>query len=68
MLFVDPSYAGGHYFAAIIAEHKGDSLTARNEFTAAEKLWEQADPDLSEIVDLRGKLVVLRSLNKKSPP
>jgi tetratricopeptide (TPR) repeat protein len=57
MLFFDPSYAGGHYVAAVVAEHKGDSATARGELTAAERLWGQADPDLSEIIDVRKKLV-----------
>ena len=60
MLLVDPSYAGGHYFAAIVAEHKGDSVNAKRELTTAGRLWGQADPDLSEIVELHGKLAAMR--------
>jgi tetratricopeptide (TPR) repeat protein len=56
MLLFDPSYAGGHYVTAVVAEHKGDSATVRKELTAAEGLWEQADPDLSEIIDVHKKL------------
>ncbi len=56
LLVFDPSYAGGHYIAAIVAEHKGDSATAWKELTAAEKLWGQADPELPEIIDVRKKL------------
>ncbi len=60
MLFFDPSYAGGHYFAAVVAEHKVDSATARRELTAAERLWGQADPELSEIIDVHKKLAAMR--------
>jgi len=56
LLVFDPSYAGGHYIAAIVAEHKGDSATAWKELTAAERLWGQADPELPEIIDMRKKL------------
>jgi hypothetical protein len=56
LLVFDPSYAGGHYIAAIVAEHKGDSATVWKEFTAAERLWGQADPEPSEIIDVRKKL------------
>lgn len=60
MLVFDPSYAGGHYVAAVVADHKGDSATARKEFTTAEKLWDQADQELSEMIDVREKLAALR--------
>lgn len=60
LLVFDPSYAGGHYIAAIVAEHKGDSATVRRELTAADKLWEQADPEFSEIIDVRKKLASMR--------
>jgi len=56
----DSSYAGGHYVAAVVAEHKGDSATARTELSAAEKLWGQADPELSEIIDVHKKLASMR--------
>src|SRR5713101_5916465 len=60
MLVFDPSYAGEHYVAAVVAEHKGDSATARKELTAAERLWGQADPELSEIIDVHKKLAGMR--------
>lgn len=60
MLVFDPSYAGGHYVAAVVAEHKGDSATARMELTAAERHWAQADPELSEIIDVHKKLASVR--------
>jgi tetratricopeptide (TPR) repeat protein len=60
MLVFDPSYAGGHYVAAVVAAHKGDSATAQKEFTAAERLWGQADPELSEIIDVHKKLAGIR--------
>src|SRR5215469_509371 len=60
MLIFDPSYAGGHYIAAVVAEHKGDSATARNELTAAEKHWGQADPEFPEIIDVHKELASVR--------
>jgi tetratricopeptide (TPR) repeat protein len=60
MLVFDPNYAGGHYAAAFVAEHKGDSLIARKEFTAAERLWGEADPELTEVLDVQKKLAGLR--------
>jgi tetratricopeptide (TPR) repeat protein len=60
MLFFDPSYAGGHYVAALVSEHKGDSATARTELTAAERLWGQSDPDLPEMVEVHKKRATLR--------
>jgi len=60
MLVFDPSYAGGHYVAAVVAEHKGDFATARMEFTAAESHWGQADPELPEIIDVHKKLASMR--------
>jgi tetratricopeptide (TPR) repeat protein len=60
MLIFDPSYAGGHYVAAVVAEHKSDSGTARKELTAAERLWGQADPELPEVLDVHKKLASIR--------
>src|SRR5215471_11620544 len=60
MLVFDPSYAGGHYISAAVAEHKGDSGTARMELTAAERHWGQADRELPEIIDVHKKLGSLR--------
>jgi hypothetical protein len=60
MLVFDPSYAGGHYVAAAVAEHRGDSATARKELMAAARLWGQADPELWEIIDVHKKLAAVR--------
>jgi tetratricopeptide (TPR) repeat protein len=60
MLLFDPTYAGGHYLVALVAEHKGDSAPARTELTAAERLWNEADPELSEMTDVRKKLAATR--------
>jgi tetratricopeptide (TPR) repeat protein len=56
MLEHDSQYAGTHYALALVAEHKGDLAAARREFTAAERLWDKADPDLAELVKTRQKL------------
>jgi tetratricopeptide (TPR) repeat protein len=60
MLLFDPEYAGGHLVTALVAERKGDSDLARREFTSAEKLWSQADPDFTELADVRSKLAKLQ--------
>ena len=49
MLQHDPSYAGSHYEAALVAQHRADSATATREFAAAEKLWSGADSTLPEL-------------------
>jgi hypothetical protein len=56
MLSHDPSYAGSHYAAGLVAEHNGDRAGARAAFVAASKLWDQADPDLPALVDLKRRL------------
>ena len=50
MLQHDPSYAGSHYEAALVAEHLADSATAAREFAAAAKLWSTADPAIREFM------------------
>ncbi len=60
MVFFDPSYAGGHYFAAVVAEHRGDAATFRTELMAAERLWGQADRELPEVLDVHNKLAGMR--------
>jgi tetratricopeptide (TPR) repeat protein len=60
LLVFDPNYAGGHYIAAMVAEHKGDAAAVRSELMAAERLWAQADAELSEIVDVHKKLAGMR--------
>ncbi len=56
MIQLDPSYAGGYYALALVAEHRGDAAMARQEFATAEKLWSKADPDLPELEPVRRKL------------
>jgi len=60
MLLFDPQYAGGHLVAALAAEHKGDFDLALREMASAEKLWNQADPDFAELLEVRSKLAKLR--------
>jgi tetratricopeptide (TPR) repeat protein len=56
-----PDYAGSHYALALVAQHDGDSQTAANEFSAAAKLWSEADSDLPELVNTRQSLAKLNS-------
>jgi tetratricopeptide (TPR) repeat protein len=53
MLQQDPSYAGSHYEAALVAQHRNDSATATREFAAATKLWSNADANLPELIQTR---------------
>ncbi|HVG20894.1 MAG TPA: hypothetical protein VNI02_17735 [Blastocatellia bacterium] len=61
MMEHDANYAGSHYAAALVAEHKGDRAAATEGFTAAEKYWRDADSDLPELLDARKKLAALRN-------
>ncbi len=56
-----PDYAGSHYALALVALHEGDSQTAANEFSAATKLWNEADSDLPELANARQSLAKLNS-------
>jgi len=53
MMEHDSNYAGAHYALALVAQHGGDSRTARTEAAAAEKLWSTADRDLPELNAIR---------------
>ncbi len=46
MIQHDPSYAGGYRALGLVAEHRGDAPTAKQEFATAEKLWSKADAEL----------------------
>src|SRR3954470_20075654 len=46
MLEHDPNYAGTHEALALVAEHAGDTQTARAERALVEKYWDTADPDV----------------------
>jgi hypothetical protein len=50
----DPRYAGGHYALALAARHAGDEKTARAELALAAQYWAKADPDLPELITIRG--------------
>jgi protein-disulfide isomerase/Tfp pilus assembly protein PilF len=52
----DPSYAGGYYAMALVAEHEGNSAKAIQQFSVAENLWSEADKELPELQILRQKL------------
>jgi tetratricopeptide (TPR) repeat protein len=56
----DANYAGTHFALALLAEHKGDKATAREELKLAEKLWGDADKDLLELAQVKEKLEKLR--------
>jgi tetratricopeptide (TPR) repeat protein len=49
MLDHDPNYAGTHYALALVAQHDGNTDTARREFDLAVKGWAMADKDLPEL-------------------
>ncbi len=46
MIRHDPSYAGGYRALGLVAEHRGDAPTAKQEYATAEKLWSKADAEL----------------------
>ena len=49
MLEHDPNYAGTHYALALLAQHDGNTATARREFDLTVKAWANADKDLPEL-------------------
>jgi len=60
MLLFDPQYAGGHFVAALAAEHEGDIGRARQELNSAHNLWKEADPEFAELLQVRSELAHLR--------
>jgi tetratricopeptide (TPR) repeat protein len=48
MVMHDPSYAGGYFASALVAQHQGDASTAQQAFAKAEKLWSKADADVQK--------------------
>ena len=46
MIQHDPTYAGGYLALGLSAQHRGDTATAKREFTKADKLWNKADPGI----------------------
>ena len=61
MIQQDPSYAGGYYGLGLVAEHRGDSALASQQFGVAERLWSEADKDLPELVVVLKKLALKQS-------
>jgi len=53
MLEHDANYAGTHYALALVAQHDGNTETARREFDLAVKGWASADADLPELAIAR---------------
>jgi tetratricopeptide (TPR) repeat protein len=56
MLAHDPTYAGGHYARALVAEHDGDIAAAKAAFAEVVKCWPKADANLPELVEARRKM------------
>jgi hypothetical protein len=52
----DPAYAGTQYALGLVAEHQGDAAAARAAFTRAVGQWKDAETDLPELQDARGKI------------
>ena len=46
MIGHDPSYAGGYFALGLVAEHQGNTPTAKQEFATAQRLWSKADSNL----------------------
>lgn len=49
MIEHDAAYGGSHLGLALVAEHKGDRMTAANARAEAARYWRDADPDLPEL-------------------
>jgi Tfp pilus assembly protein PilF len=55
MLEHDSNYGGTHYALALVAQHDGNTDTARREFDLAMKAWANADSDFAELAAARKK-------------
>jgi tetratricopeptide (TPR) repeat protein len=53
MLDHDAAYGGTHYALALVADQRGDRRAAAAEFVIAGESWQNADPDLAELIHLR---------------
>jgi len=53
MLAVDAYYGGSHYAMALAAAHRGDGAAAGQEFAAAARYWNRADPDFPPILRIK---------------
>jgi|KBSSwiStaDraftv2_1062776.scaffolds.fasta_scaffold18367_4 tetratricopeptide (TPR) repeat protein len=52
----DPAYGGTRYALALVAEHRGDTNIARQEFSNAQSLWPDADADFPPLVEIKKRL------------
>lgn len=55
----DRAYAGGHYALGRVREQSGALAGARLYYTEAIRRWQDADPDLPDLVDARRRLAAL---------
>ena len=53
MIAHDARYAGGHFAAGLVAEHRGERDAAHQAFERAGTLWNKADPGLPELSKIR---------------
>jgi tetratricopeptide (TPR) repeat protein len=52
----DPSYAGGYYALGLANEHRREQAAAHEQFKEAENRWAKADPEMTELIQIREKL------------
>jgi tetratricopeptide (TPR) repeat protein len=56
----DGGYAGAHFALALVADRRGDRAAAVRGYERATVLWRDADRDLPELEESRGRLAVLK--------
>jgi tetratricopeptide (TPR) repeat protein len=56
MMEHNPSYAGGYYAMALVAQHAHDAAGEAKLLASAQKLWSKADPELPELVSVRNSV------------
>ena len=55
MIEHDAAYGGSHLAAALVARQRGELEVAQREAAAARKYWQDADPDMKELAELRDR-------------
>jgi predicted negative regulator of RcsB-dependent stress response len=58
MLEHDPHYGGTHYALALVAEHKGDTVLAKQHFAQAAAAWSKADNGMAETAEIAKRGIV----------
>jgi tetratricopeptide (TPR) repeat protein len=56
MLDHDAAYGGSHLAMALVARHRGDAEGAARSLEAAARYWRDADGDLPELAQVRGRV------------